>query len=955
LILSLHQEIKKQMKRIYIALLLLINTVAFSQSKGTISGNVLDKEAGNTPLPFADVFIKNTSIGTTTDFEGNYVLQAEPGTYILVFNFIGYKTIEVPNVVVKTGQNTIINKTLSASEGVSLNEIQITASTTKETEKALLTEQKKAVEIKQSIGADELNRKGISDAATAITKISGISIEGASNVYVRGLGDRYLNTSLNGLTLPSNDINKKNIDLDLFSSDIIQNVSVSKAYAANFYGDFAAGNVNISSKEYTGEGFFEATLESGINTNAVGEDFVKNGGTGFFGFYGRYNHNPYAIVLSHGPDPIDGQMPINSKISASAGKSFNVGENGRFSFFITGAFQNEYSYLQGTEADYTNVLKKSFPNVDVYNYQTTTNIMGNFIYKINNNHKIAYNSLFINSGNDQVGYYGIKGLGTNRDAQINTDAGFYQMNSQFNQNLVFVNQLTGNHVVENEKVEFDWGLGYNNVYSHEPDRKRLSLEQYYNYLDNDPNTFPTFYENNSFDNQRYFEKIIDEEFNGRLNAKINFSEIFVLNLGASDRYKTRDFENIRYGYKNIDPSFNVDPKNFNAIFNYENWANGLYDTDVFRAIYPEGEGVFYIGPTNNPGLPENVYNAELSIASGYATAEINVGEKWLIVPAIRSEWFNQQINYNVINLINNPGSIEVTENIYLPSLNVKYALNNQTNLRFSYSNTVSFPEFKEMAPYVYEGVTERIGGNPDLLGHQAGLSYVNVKDISYSKVLNLDLKYEWFISSDEIISLGAFAKEIKNPVNLVVANDATGTQRFFRTGNKATIYGLELEVKKNILLKNNAETLLSAGFNTSYMHTEQDLYSTIQGTYSTSFNREKDELQGASPLLINADLNYSPNFGEKVIPTFNLVYSYFSDRIYALGSGQLGNKIEKGFSTLDFVWKNQIGEHFELNFSAKNLLNPTVKIIREITNNEEVVLESYKYGMNFGLQLKYKL
>jgi hypothetical protein len=87
----------------------------------------------------------------------------------------------------------------------------------------------------------------------------------------------------------------------------------------------------------------------------------------------------------------------------------------------------------------------------------------------------------------------------------------------------------------------------------------------------------------------------------------------------------------------------------------------------------------------------------------------------------------------------------------------------------------------------------------------------------------------------------------------------------------------------------------------------------------------------------------------------NLVYSYFSDRIFALGSGQLGNKIEKGFSTLDFVWKNQIGEHFELNFRAKNLLNPNVKIIREISNNEEIILENYKYGMNFGLQLKYKL
>ena len=943
------------MKKLLTVILLLVVSIAFSQSKGTISGTVFDKEAENSPLPFANVFIKDSSIGVTTEFEGEYFIQVDPGTYTLVFSFIGYETIEVENVIVKEGENIVINKTMNASQGVSLDEILISGSTKKESETALLTEQKKAVEIKQSIGADELARKGVSDAATAITKISGISKEGSSNVYVRGLGDRYLNTSMNGLTLPSNDINKKNMDLDLFSSDVIQNVSVSKAYAANFYGDFAAGNVNITSKEYTGDGFFEATLESGINTNAIGEDFVKNSGTGFFGFYGRYDHNPYAVVLSHGPDPIDGQAPINSKISASGGKSFNVGENGRFSFFLTGSFKNEYTYSQGVEADYTNVLKKSYPNVDIYDYQTTTNIMGNFIYKINDQHKISYNSLFINSGDDQVGYYGVKGLGTNRDAQLDTDAGFYQMNVQFNQNLVFVNQLMGTHKINDDKLIFDWGLGYNNVYSHEPDRKRLSLEQYYNYLDNDPDTFTSFYTNNSFDNQRYFEKIIDEEFNGRLNAKLLVSDAFTLNLGANDRYKKRDFQNIRYGYKNIDPSLVIDPKDFNAIFNYENWADGLYETDVFRPIYPEGEGVFHIGPTNNPGLPENTYDAELSVASGYASGEIKIGEKWLIVPGIRAEWFSQSIRYDVINLIVNPAEIEVTENLYLPSINVKYALNDEMNLRFAYSNTVSFPEFKEMAPYVYEGVTERIGGNPDLLGQQEGINYVNVKDVSYSKILNLDLKYEWFMSRSEIISLGAFAKQIKDPVNLVVANDATGTQRFFRTGDKATIYGVELEIKKNILKNIDDDQLLSGGFNISYMYTEQDLYSSIQGTYSTAFNRDSDQLQGASPLLLNADLNYTPNFGEKVKPTMNLVYSYFSDRIYALGSGQLGNKIEKGFSSLDFVWKNEIGEHFEINFRAKNLLNPNVKIIREITNNQEVVLQNFKYGMNFGLQLKYKL
>ncbi|WP_372794658.1 TonB-dependent receptor [Lutibacter sp.] len=940
------------MKKIFIAIFIFINAIAFSQTSGSIRGTVYDKEVNNEPLPFVNVFIKGTTTGTTTEFEGTYSMNVAPGTYTLVFSFIGYKTIEIPNIVVKVSKTITVNQTMSASEGVSLSEIQITGSTKKESETALLTEQKKAISIKQSIGAEELNRKGVSDAATAITKISGISKEGSSNVYVRGLGDRYLNTTLNELSMPSNDINKKNIDLSLFSSDIIQNVSVSKAYTANFYGDFAAGNVNITSKEFTGDSFVDASLTSGINSNAAGKNFVKSGGTGFMGFYGRYNHNPFTIVISHGVDPIAAQEPINTGISLSAGKSFNIGKDGKLSLFVTGSFENNYSFFEGSETEYTNVEKKSFKNVERYNYTTNSTIMGSALYKIDTNNKITFNSLFINNSSDEVGYYGIKGLGTNRDAKLDTDKGFYQMNVQFNQDLVFVNQLIGTHKID-DKFEIDWGVGYNNVYSHEPDRKRISLEQYNLELDNDLTTNASFYTNNSFDNQRYFEKIIDEEINGRFNIKYNASEAIKLNVGFNDRYKKRNFNNIRYGYKNIDQSLNVDTKNFNAIFNYDNWASGLYETDVFRALYPEGEGVFHIGPTNNPGKYENTYKGELEVLSGYASAEFNLGEKWLIVPGFRSEYFNQKINYDVINLINNPGVSEVSEDLYLPTLNIKYALNDEINFRVSYSNTASFPEFKEMAPYVYEGVTSRIGGNPDLLGHQENVNYTNVKDVSYSKILNLDFKFEWFMKRGEILSIAGFAKEIKDPVNLVVANDATGTQRFFRTGNKAKIYGVEAEVKKDILSKNN-ETLLSGGFNISYMHTEQDLFNTIQGTYSTAFNKDTEELQGASPLLINADLNFSPNFGDKVKPTMNVIANYFSDRIYALGSGQLGNKIEKGFTTLDFVWKNKIGRNTEFNFSAKNILDPSIKVIREIANNQEIILESYKRGINFSLQFKYK-
>ena len=233
------------MRTFVLLTLLFFISLGNAQNTGSISGKLIDKEFNDEPLAFGNVLIKGTTTGTTSDFDGLYSFEnLSPGTYVLVFSFVGYETQEI-TVEVIVGEITEVNAFMSAS-AATLDEVVIKTSRRKESEEALLLDQKKAVEIKQSIGAEELSRKGVGNAAGAVAKISGVSKqEGSSNVYVRGLGDRYQNTTFNGLSLPSNDINKKNIDLDLFTSDIIENVSISKAYSARFYGDFSAGNVDI--------------------------------------------------------------------------------------------------------------------------------------------------------------------------------------------------------------------------------------------------------------------------------------------------------------------------------------------------------------------------------------------------------------------------------------------------------------------------------------------------------------------------------------------------------------------------------------------------------------------------------------------------------------------------------------------------------------------------------------
>ncbi|MEP2937522.1 MAG: TonB-dependent receptor [Gilvibacter sp.] len=926
--------------RLYSPLIILLIAGMVNAQTGSINGLIIDVEFNNEPLPFANVVIKGSSIGTTSDFEGFYTIDnLQPGSYTLVFSFVGYETVEVSEVLIEADKITAINLPMKASSA-SLDQIVITTTTKKESEVALLLEQQKATTIKESIGAQELAQKGVGDAAGAVSKISGISRqEGGNNVYVRGLGDRYLNTTYNGLSLPSNNIEKKNMDLSLFSSDIIQNVSVSKAYASQLYGDFAAGSVNILAKEYKGPFFVDVQLGTGINTRAIRQSFVRSEGTSYFGYYNRYDNNPFAVVLSHGVDPdmVDNNIALNGSISG--GKSFTFGHNSdaRLSLFMTASFQNDYEYREGTAVDFTTVEKKRFPKAIEYEYASTTSAMANLILKINNEHRLSYNSLFINNASDEVGYFGVEGAGTNRDAILDTDQGFYQMNVQFEQDMVFVNQLLGTHQVA-KNLNLQWGFGYNKVYARQPDRKRISIERYNLAFDSDPNTKPTFFNNIPYDNQRYFQAIEDDELNSKIILEYKVSEKLILNLGHNGRKKQRFFENIRYGYDFIEPNTPVnDVFNLNSVFNVANFGN-VYNTEVFNSIDSDRG----IDNTNFPGLAENTYSGILEIHAGFINAQFKAGDKWLFVPGFRAESFSQKIEYDVINLPPNEVGLRASyENFFLPSLSIRYALNEDSNIRFAFSQTVSNPEFKEVAPFVYEDVTQRIGGNPDLLN-----------DPSFSKIWNLDLKYEWFLSKGELLSVAVFGKQIENPINKVIANDATGTQRYFRTGEKARVLGGEIELRKNILTNQNEDVALSVGLNATYMWTEQDLQNS-EGLFSTTFNRDTDHLQGASPLILNADVSYSRLSFTKYKPVANLVFSYFSDRIDALGSGQLGNIIEKAVPTLDFVWKNRVGEHWEVNASAKNLLDPKVERLRENTSQGDVTLSKYQRGINLALQVKF--
>ena len=283
------------MRSLKFLILFLLTTVSFAQNTGSIAGKLTDKEFNDEPLPFANVLIKGTTTGTTSDIDGLYIFdELEPGTYTLIFSFVGYETQEIVAEVI-AGQKTTVNVSMGAT-AAALDEVVLENVTTrKESEAAVLLEQKKAATIQTKIGAVELSKKGVGDVATGLTKATGISKE-SDKLYVRGLGDRYNTAYLNGLPIPSLNPKLKLLDLGIFPTKIVENLGIYKAYSSHLYGDFAGASVDINTKDRPGKKLLEIGFGSGVNTTAISNDFFLLDG-GKYDFYGLDDGSRFATPL----------------------------------------------------------------------------------------------------------------------------------------------------------------------------------------------------------------------------------------------------------------------------------------------------------------------------------------------------------------------------------------------------------------------------------------------------------------------------------------------------------------------------------------------------------------------------------------------------------------------------------------------------------------------------------
>ena len=913
---------------IIFALLFLNSFNGFAQS-GSIKGEVKEKDSRES-IPVANIIIEGTNIGTTSDFDGKFEIKGlNAGTYNVQISFISYKTKLVENITVKAGQATEIIVELE-TESQLLGEVEVTAEIKRENENLLLMERQKATEIVQHIGAQELSRKGVGDVATAVTKICGISkVEGSNDIYVRGLGDRYNSTTLNRLPMPSNNPEQKNISLDIFTTEIVEYISIDKVFNNFFYGDFAGGNVDIVSKDFTGESFIKVDLGTNINTKAIDENiFPLKPGPGFFGFHTSQPPGTIAkFDFDYPTEPVY-MSPIGISFNISGGNKHILGAHKDINYFVTAGFSNDFSTKEGIALSVNSVGYASKDlRMKSFSYNTNTTGMVNLGHRINRKNKINYNLLFINSSDNSTDKY----QGTILDI-ADYDNGLLNRYT-YEKNTVIINQILGNHEINNN-TDLNWGISYNKTTSDVPDRlqntfRMLETGQY------------VFGQNQITDNHRYYHYLNEQEFaiQAKLdkkyfksNQELNKTDEYFLkiSLGYTGRLKIRNFEATQYNFRihTDQRSTIVDPDNISAFFNQENLDKGnYYRIETFRGSH---QVPFALDP--------QVYGGNQIIQGLYVNAEYKVSPKFIAFIGLRGEYIYQAVTWNTqldpSDKMDILGTFEL-----LPSLVTKYEINRRQNLRFGASKTYTLPQFKERALFIYEDVTQVKIGNPDLY---------------QSTNYNLDLKWEFFPNVGEIISVGTFGKYILNPINEVTISSATNDISFLNTGDWGYVAGVEIEARKDLI--NNYETKLIAGFNIAYMHTDQELNSekiANETNYAVRFTKDRAKFTGASDLLIGTDITYIKiwNHNKNRFMT-TISYSYFSDRVYAIGTNQRGDMIDKAFSSLDLVLKTEL-RNLGFGINVKNLLDPTIETYQANSDRDIIVL-SYKKGINLSLSLSFK-
>lgn len=935
-------------------ILYLISFVGFSQL-GTIRGVIIDDQTGET-LIGVNVVLKGTTTGSSTDLDGSFSIRAEAGTYDVIASYISYSPLTITKVVVKADEVTNVGEVRLKVNAITTETVVITATQSRNNESAMATLQKKSANVMDGISSQTFKKAGDSDAGAAIKRVTGVSVEGGKYVYVRGLGDRYTKTTLNGMEIPGLDPDRNSMQLDLFPTNLIDNISVFKSFSPELAGDFTGGAVDIITKDFPDDKQSSLSISLGYNPSMnLNPNFLsyESSDADYVALGANSRETPISrdVELFSNSDPalltsttkaFDPTMStikqnsfLNTGVGISTGDQLNK-EDITYGYNLAASYNRSFKFYEDIlYAEYVTQVDNS-KNELVLNRRDSGEVGIEEIFWS------AFASGSVKKKNSSLSLGLMRLQNGTKQASIldGSKTGIFDQSGILQKHILYYNErsitnllLSAKHYIPSKDIEVTFKSAPTLAQNKEPDFRQTI------YLIED-NEISITGGNGGLSN-RIFRELEEWSLSNRLDAKWNFKQWndqkTTLKGGIAYTYKQRDFTtltyraNVRSG-RRVDYTLNPD-----EIFKEENIYN----------VSTNPSGIFLTSSFQ----PKNNYEANSTNLAVYLQNELPINSTLKAVYGARLESFvinytGQSVNGEVFN------DEEVLNELnILPSLGLVYNLQEEVNLRFNFSQTVARPSFKEKS-----GAT--------LVDALTGRTFIGNIDVRQTEINNLDLRLEKFYSGGQLISFSAFYKQFSDPIELVAYAENATDQFTPRNSKEALVYGGEFDLKRNLSFLKENWNEWSVGANFTYVVSKIDRRKIVNNGISEYDERVKnardgekiDEfrtMQGQSPYVVNTYVNYK---NDSLGFELNLSYNVQGKRLAVVGIGRTPNVYEQPFHSLNLKASKALGQKDRSNVSlgVDNILDDQRESLFEAFQAKDQVYSRFSPGRTISVGYSYK-
>ncbi len=927
-----------------------------AQQFGTISGMVTDSQTKEA-LVGATAVVVGTQLGAFCDVDGRFSIRQVPvGVHIVRFSTIGYKTIVWDSVVVTSRGVATIDAQLESETIQYTNEtITVEVRKVENTDAALLTDRRKAAGVTNAISAEMISRNGSSDAAGAMTHVTGVTIADGKHIIVRGLGDRYTNSSLNGMALPSADPDRQSAPLDLISAGMLDNIVVLKTFTPDQPGNFTGGSVELNLKKYPEQGAFSFGTSSSYNSQASFSDkflSYSGGSTDWLGIDDGGRDIP-ALVSRQGSDipsvgsafvnpdssialdkasrafntqmsPTVGSAPTNQSYTLNYGNKYSIGNRPLGMMASLNYKRNISFYENGKVGRWNNP-----GNVNTVNELSKDYLLND----TKSTDEVSWGGLVSLTHSLGVDQSVRANLMYNRSAETSSRYLFGELPRDLGEDEVFETralgyterqlssfQAKGTHKFDFVKrVELDWQAGFANTQQNNPDLRFFSDD--YRYIARRDTTVYSISPSKYPSPTHYFRNLDENTRDLKVNLVMPFTRNDIrgeVKFGVAALSKSRTFREKQYDYKSLGSSWGYtgDPNSY--------FANNVGNSNVNSSW----SGLYVSDVTDL----RNSYNGDQTILGTYAMLSYPISRKVTVITGARFE--TTKMTTLSLDPTEDVGSL--SENDILPSLNVVYKTSQYINIRAAYGRTLARPTLREMAPFPsFEFINDYIlSGNPNL---------------QRTLVDNYDLRWEWFARPGEVMAVSVYLKNFSNPIERTIV-DANGSVQFVNV-ESGQVYGLEFELRKRLdQLGSRFSNVFIAG-NLTLVDSKVDIGET-ELTIIRAFDPNASStrpMQGQSGYILNAELTYeNAQRGTVISGMFNV----FGERLATVSLGGTPDVYEQPRPEFDLTFSQRLLGSLKLKAAGKNILNSKYKKTHQY-KGQEYIFQEYSSGSTFSLGLTY--